>query len=162
MLRKFFAACVLSGLMAFVIQPAFAQTTSLAGNWQLTLVANGTTTSVVGLANFTSDGEAIATAGAILAGPIGTSNTNPLTPAFGSWCAGGAVGNFEIAFLSYVTNPGGSLYATRNFSAMGRFMSASQFQGTYQVQTTIGTITSLSEGTISGTLIPNIICPPSS
>jgi hypothetical protein len=167
MRRKLFVACVLSGLMALLIQPAFAQTSasaSLVGSWQLTLVASGTTTQVAGLANFTSDGGAIATAGGILVGPVSpTSTTTALNPAFGNWngcCAFGT--GAAINLLGLVTNADGSIHATRSFQATVTVSpDGGQFTGTYSLQITVGAITSLSSGAISGALIPHFL-PPSS
>jgi len=167
MRRKLFVACMLSGLMAFLIQPAFAQTSaSLAGSWQLTLVASGTTAQVAGLANFTSDGGAVATAGGILVGPVGpasTTSTTALNPAFGNWngcCAAGT--GAAIKLVSLVTNAYGTLHATRTFQATVTVSAdGTEFSGTYSVETVVGTVVILGSGSISGTLIPHFT-PPSS
>jgi len=172
MLRKFFLACVLSGLMAFVIQPSFAQTSpgSLVGSWQLTLVANEPpdppAIPVAGLANFTADGGAVATAAGILVGPVtasSTTPTTPLNPAFGNWngCCQPVSGENALSLVSVITNADGTLNATRVFRAIVTVTSGS-FTGTYSFTVTnaAGTVIATGSGTISGTQIPHFL-PPS-
>jgi hypothetical protein len=173
MRRRLFVACILAGLMAFVIQPAFAQTETLVGSWQLTLVANVPPTQpsipVAGLANFTSDGGAIATAAGILVGPVtpssSTSPTTPLNPAFGNWngCCQPISGENALSLVSLITNSDGTLFATRVFNAIVTVTSGT-FSGTYSftVTNSAGTVISTGSGTINGTLIPHFLPPGSS
>jgi hypothetical protein len=168
MRQKFFVVCALVGLIAFVTQPGFAQTqASLVGSWQLTLVANGPPTPpaipVAGLANFTSDGGAVATAAGILVGPVtSTTPTTPLNPAFGNWNDGGAIGHAAFRLVSLITNADGSLYATRTFDAfVAPSSGGTTFSGTYSftVVNTSGTVIASGSGTINGTLIPHFLPP---
>jgi hypothetical protein len=167
MRRRLFVACVLTGLMAFVIQPGFAQSqsVSLVGSWQLALTTSDSAVTVVGIANFTSDGGAIATAGGILVGPVSSTSTTPTTalnPAFGNWNGSGPIGSgAAINLISLVTNADGTLYARRTFQATVNVTpDGSQFSGTYTVEIVVGTVVLVSTGNISGALIPHFL-PPS-
>lgn len=168
MRRKIIAICIACFFLAcFGIQSGSAQGTSpsLTGSWQLTLVPNTLPTfQVAGLANFTSDGGAVATASAILAGTGDIASTSPVsspTPAIGNWNDGGAANRAVFKVLSIITNPDGSLFATRTFIADGISSTGSSFTGSYSYQvvdTSNNTIASGS-GTISGTLIPHFLPP---
>lgn len=168
MRRRLFVVCTLIGLMAFVIQPGLAQAQpSLVGSWQLTLIANGPPTPpaipVAGLANFTSDGGAIATAAGILVGPVtSTQPTTPLNTAFGNWNDGGPIGHAAFKLISLITNANGSLYATRTFQAIVAPSSdGSEFSGTYSftVVDANGNVIASGSGSISGTLITHFLPP---
>ncbi|HEY6334172.1 MAG TPA: hypothetical protein VI756_32960, partial [Blastocatellia bacterium] len=153
---------------ALVTQPAFAQTTtptSLVGSWQLTLTPSTSTTGVAGLANFTSDGGGIATsADGILVGPA-SGAPSALNPAFGNWniCAActGPANQANMEFIGDITNSDGSIAGTRTFTATVVVSSSGSFSGSYQLVVTVGTISALSDGTITGALIPHFT-PPSS
>jgi hypothetical protein len=168
MRRRLFVVCTLIGLIASVSQFGLAQAQpSLVGSWQLTLVANGPPTPpaipVAGLANFTSDGGAIATAAGILVGPVtSTTPTTPLNPAFGNWNDGGAIGHAVFKFVSLISNANGSLYATRTFQAVVTPSSdGSEFSGTYSftVVDTNGDAIASGSGSIRGTLITHFLPP---
>jgi hypothetical protein len=170
-------------VMYFAVQTCYAQSpsqssTSLVGSWQLTLTPTTNISppplQVAGLANFTSDGGAIATASAIIVGVVPTITNTTLsspTPAMGNWCGGGAVimcgggvGSTHFTLLSIITNPDGSLFATRTFTATVAISSTGDsFCGTYNynvVDTSNNTIASGS-GTISATLITRLCLPAS-
>jgi hypothetical protein len=167
MFRKVFAVCLLSGLMALVILPALAQTStstpastpaSLVGIWQLTLTPS--TSSVPGdtvLANFTPDGGVI-----VGAASSGTSASNP---ALGQWSASAsatptaAVNQVSMSFTSDITNSGGSVAGTNSFKVTVRVSSSGTLTGNYQLVVTDGTASTTTGGTITGTLMSHFMPP---
>jgi hypothetical protein len=122
---------------------------------------------VAGLANFSSDGSAIATAGAILVGPVTTSPTTTLAglnPAFGNWNGGPIPGRAVFRLVSLITNTDGSLFARRTFQAVVTPNSdKNQFSGTYSftVMDSDNNVITTGSGTITGTPIPHFLPPAS-
>jgi hypothetical protein len=136
----------------------------LVGSWQLTLVPNVPPSDppaipVAGLATFTSDETAIATAGGVIVGPIGPGSTG-VTPAHGIWQPSPVVGHFFIKLIGIATNANGSLEGTRTFTTtVAPNSSGDRFTGSYTLEETTGTIVIISTGTITGTLIPHPLLP---
>ncbi|HEY6334005.1 MAG TPA: hypothetical protein VI756_32110 [Blastocatellia bacterium] len=171
MRQKIITLCVVSlFIVCFAIQSGSAQGTdpSLTGSWQLTLVPSTLPTfQVPALANFTSDGGAVATASAILVGVGAVSSTGPTlagpTPAIGNWNDGGAEGLAVFKLVSIITTTGGTLYATRTFIADGITVSSGTLSGSYNYSTvnTSGTVVESGSGTLTGTLIPHFLPPGS-
>ena len=165
MRKNLLVGWILGCLMVFVAQPAFAQaqSASLVGSWELSLTPSSGTVAVAGLANFTSDGGAIATAAGILVGPVapGSTSTTPLNPAFGNWNGSGPIGTgAAFKFVSLVTNADGSIAATRTFQATVTVnANGNGFTGTYTVETVEGTVVIHGTGSISGSLIPHFLPP---
>ncbi|MGH9822099.1 MAG: hypothetical protein ACREDR_02400 [Blastocatellia bacterium] len=170
--RRLFAALVLCGIAAFVAQPAFAQSPSIIGTWQMTLIPNTPpsppTIPIAGLASFHSDNTAEATGGGVLVGPIPDPvSTAPLggpTPALGYWSPGPGPAStlFILQFTSLITNENGTLFATRSFVATVNVNAANnQFSGSYSftITDTSGNVIDTGSGTITGKLIPRILPP---
>jgi hypothetical protein len=171
MRRMLLVASILVGLAPVVVQPGVGHPqTSLVGSWQLTMISNDPATTppipVVGLANFNSDGGAIATAGAILAGPPAATSTTPGTgnPALGNWNGGPIPGHAVFKLVSLITNADGSLAATRTFQAEVTPQSEeAQFSGSYSfsIADPLNNLIISGSGTITGTQIPHFLPPAS-
>jgi hypothetical protein len=171
MRRQILVACILCCLAAaLTIQPGHARTAqntqTLVGSWQLTLVPNvppgdPPTIAIPGLATFTSDETAIATAGGVIVGPVSSSTvSNGVTPAHGIWQPSPAVGRFFIKLIGLVTNANGSLQATRTFTTtVAPNAAGDQFSGAYTLEIVEGNIVVISTGTVTGQLIPHPLLP---
>ena len=171
MKRRIVALSALACFMLLMIQPVLAQggAASLVGSWELTLVPSlppgPPAIEIPGLANFTSDGGAVATGSAILVGTGGLTSTSTLsgpTPAIGNWNAGGPVGDAAFKLVSIITNADGTLFATRTLQALVTPGSGgSSFTGSYSytIVNTAGTTIASGSGTISGSLIPHFLPP---
>ncbi|HKV37888.1 MAG TPA: hypothetical protein VJX67_01655 [Blastocatellia bacterium] len=170
MRRKTFVACIAIGIAILCMQLGLARptaqvgSTNLVGSWHLALVPEvspGPTLEIPGLATFTSDETAIATAGGVIVGPVPSPSPNTgVTPAHGIWQPSPAVGRFYIQLFGIVTNPDGTLLATRNFTTTVGFNPAGDtFTGTYSLEVTQGTVVTISSGTITGTRIPHPLLP---
>jgi hypothetical protein len=169
MRRQIAFACILCCLAAITMPPGSARPaqnpSSLVGAWQLTLVPNVTpadppASPIPGLATFTSDETAIATAGGVIVGPVSSRKTTGITPAHGIWQPSPAFGRFFIKLIGLVTNADGSLRATRNFTTtVAPNAAGDQFSGTYTLEIVEGTVVVTSTGTITGQLIPHPLLP---
>ncbi|HYL99002.1 MAG TPA: hypothetical protein VEZ90_08615 [Blastocatellia bacterium] len=169
--RRILAALVLCTIAGFVAQPAFAQTPSILGTWQMTLIPNTPpsppTIPVAALGTFHADNTAEATGGGVLVGPIPSSGTTTLdgpTPALGYWSPGPGPSStlFVLQFTSLITNENGSLFATRSFTATVNVnANNNQFSGSYSftITDTTDTVIETGSGSISGKLIPRILPP---
>jgi hypothetical protein len=160
--------CCLGAVAIWSDHARAAQSTSaLVGSWQLTLVPNlpptdPPTIPVAGLATFTSDETVVATAGGVIVGPFSSTGavTNGVTPAHGIWQPSPAVGRFFIKLIGLVTNPNGSLAATRTFTATVLPGAAGDsFSGSYTLEIVEGNIVVISTGTVTGKLIPHPLLP---
>ena len=169
MVRRIIIGCIVCCVAAaLTIEPGQAGTSqsssTLVGSWQLTLVPNvpptdPPTVPIAGLATFTSDKTAIATAGGVIVGPVGSGSTG-VTPAHGVWQNSPVLGRFFIKLIGIATNPNGSLEATRTFTTtVTPNSTGDKFSGSYTLQITEGSIVIESTGTITGTLIPNPALP---
>jgi hypothetical protein len=171
--RRIFAALLLCGVAAFVVQPAFAQTTpSILGTWQMTLIPNTPpdppTIPIAGLATFHTDNTAVATGGGVLVGsipnPVSPAPLEGPSPALGYWSPGPGPSStlFVLQFTSLITNDNGTLFATRSFVATVDVNAArNQFSGTYSFNVTdpSGNVIASGSGTMTGKLIPRILPP---
>ena len=167
MLRKIFAALATAAILALVVQPALAQTSTLTGSWQLTLVPNlppgPPIIPIAGLANFTSDGGAVATAAGVIVGSDPSLSGTGLNPAFGNWNGAVIPGEFAIVLVGDITAANGALVATRNFRALVTFPQSNEFTGSYTltITDTSGNVLSSGSGTITGNFIPHFLPPGS-
>jgi len=169
MRSKAFLASIVCGLIAIAVQPksAAAATPTLAGSWRFTLTPTVPPTPVVppvipipGLVTFTPNGSTIETDGSEFA-PSPTTTVAAQTPGHGIWENGPTPGSLYVEYISLVLNPNGSLFG-ENVTTMLVSLSANgrAFMGSYTtVQEANGVTTTVSGGTVSGTLIPKIPLP---
>jgi len=169
MSKKTFFTALMCGLIAISVQPLLAAPPSLAGSWQFTLIpgASPATTPAVeipGLATFTADGSAIETDGSEFAA-VPSSTATPVkssTPGHGIWQMANTPETLYVQYISLVLEPDGSLFA-RNITTMFLTvdpMTGSTFKGTYTTVQIMGTIAKVvSEGKVTGTLIPHVPLP---
>jgi hypothetical protein len=169
MSKRTLLACIVSGLIAIVIQPtsASAATPSLAGSWQFTLTPTTPPTppvvEIAGLATFTTDGSAIETDGSeFVPNPAATTPVaHPASPGHGIWQLGNTPISLYVQYFSLLFEADGALYA-KNVTTMFVSLNATgdAFTGTYTTDQLMGgTTKKLSSGTVSGQLIPHIPLP---
>jgi hypothetical protein len=168
MCSKTFLASIVYGLLAFVPQSMFAasSTPSLAGSWQFTLTpttSSGTAVSYPGLATFTTNGSVVETDGTEYASIPVTSGAPPkaATSGHGVWGPDNTPLALLVQYISLVVNADGSLYAKRMTTMVLTVSSTGEtFSGTYATNQVVGgSTTVISSGTVSGTLIPQLIVP---
>jgi len=168
MSRRTLLASIVCGLIAIAVQPmsAVAATPSLAGSWQFTLTPTAPPTPPViqipGLATFTTDGSVVETDGSeFVPNPPSATPINPSTPGHGIWQLANTPVTLYVQYFSLVLNADGSLYA-RNVTAMFVTLNSkgNRFTGSYTTDQLIGGVTkTLSNGTVSGQLIPHVPLP---
>jgi hypothetical protein len=172
MRRKLVIACMSCGLILSAIQPLAAQATnppSLAGSWQLTLIAGGPPASspavvpVPGLATFTSDGSVVETdATEVVPMMIAAGTAVYGTPGHGIWQPGPAVGNLFIQFISLMVNPNTTLHSKKIVTITGALDSTgNHFSGNYHFELVdpTGHIITMGSGTVTGQRIPHPLLP---
>ncbi len=143
-----------------------AQTTSLAGSWQLTLSPASSVTDPVinALATFTTDGSMIETDTSQVAtlGPNVRVGTHPATGGHGIWQPAPVPGNLFIRFISLLVNPNGTLYAQKTVTITGAMdENGNNFTGSYSYTITnpIGGFVGSGSGTVTGQRIPHPLLP---
>lgn len=163
--KLLFPTIILASVL-IAIQPADAQTQSLAGSWQLTLSSGPTVTepAIHALATFTSDGSVIESdsSQATTISPSARIAGRTGTPGHGIWQPAPAIGNLFVQFISLIVNPNGTLYARKTVTIFGAMdASGDNFSGNYSYILTdpnggqLGTGT----GTVSGQRIPHPLLP---
>jgi hypothetical protein len=142
-----------------------AQTTSLAGSWQLILSPSSSVTEPVvhALATFTADGSTIETDTSQV-GTVASSVrlSRPATAGHGIWQPAPVPGNLFIRFISLLVNPNGSLYAQKTVTITGAMdSSGNNFTGSYSYTITnpIGGFVGGGSGTVTGERIPHPLLP---
>jgi len=171
MRQKAVIACISFGLILSAIQPLVAQSASppsLAGSWQLTLIAVGPPASVavvpiLELATFTSDGSVVET-DATEAVPMMTASGTTVygTPGHGIWQPGPAVSTLFIQFISLLVNPNETLHAKKTVTITGELDSTgNRFRGNYSFELVdpTGHVIAMGSGTVSGEKIPHPLLP---
>jgi hypothetical protein len=168
MSRRTLLRSIVCGLIAIAVQPmsAAAATPSLAGSWQFTLTPTAPPTPPViqipGLATFTTDGSVIETDGSeFVPNPPSTVPIKAATPGHGIWQLANTPVTLYVKYISLVLDADGSLYA-RNVTSMFLTLNSTgnHFTGAYTTDQEIGGVTkTLSNGTVSGQLIPHVPLP---
>jgi hypothetical protein len=172
MRRKLVIACMSCGLTLSAIQPLSAQATnppSLAGSWQLTLIAVGPPASspavvpVPGLATFTSDGSMVETDATEVVPMMNGGGTAVYgTPKHGIWQPGPAVGNLFIQYISLLVNHNTTVHAKKVVTITGALdSSGNQFNGNYSYKLIdpTGHAIAMGSGTVTGERIPHPLLP---
>jgi hypothetical protein len=168
---KLLLACMCFGLSLSAAQPVAAQAAnlpSLAGSWQLTLIAGGPPASpavipVPSLATFTSDGSVVETDATEVVPTIGSTGTTVYgTPGHGIWQPGPAISNLFIQFISLMVNPNTTLHAKKIVTITGSLDSTgNHFKGSYSFELVdpTGHIITTGSGTVTGQRIPHPLLP---
>jgi hypothetical protein len=165
-------ACVSLGTILSTSQLATAQTTtlpSLAGSWQLTLIAGGPPASspavlpIPGLATFTPDGSVVETdATEVVPTIVSTGATVHGSPGHGIWQPGPAFGTLFIQFISLLVNQNEMLHAKKIVTITGGLdATGNHFSGNYNFRLVdpTGHAITTGSGTVTGQRIPHPLLP---
>lgn len=169
--QRFLITCAALALVPTISEPLPAQiaSPSLAGSWQLTLIASTPALSarpvapIPALATFTEDGSMIETdATEVVA--MTTSSGAPVyaTPGHGIWQPGPVVGRLFIQFVNLLVNPNESLYAKKTVTITGALDSTGdRFRGGYSFELVdpTGQVIATGSGTVTGERIPHPLLP---
>jgi hypothetical protein len=169
MLRKLTLSAILTASVLFLMPSSIAQSSpsALVGAWEFTLTpANNEIPPqpiIPGLITFNSEGNAIASVGAVEQGePLPEHSTTAVSVAQGIWQPGPAAGRFFVKLISFSTTPAGTFQAKRTFT-MSIALNATHDEFTggygYDVEDATGRVLTTGTGTIEGHLIVHPLLP---